>query len=75
VDRDADLVRAILTMTPEFITATIEKYRGELDGARIRLRRLAPSVQRSERQLVGRAGQAVMAKLLERVDVSALTDE
>ncbi len=41
VARDADLILAILTMTPECITATIEKYRGELDAAYGRIEELA----------------------------------
>ncbi len=38
---DADLIPAILAMTPECITATIEKYRGELDAAYGRIEELA----------------------------------
>ena len=41
VARDADLILAILAMTPECITATIEKYRGELDAAYGRIEELA----------------------------------
>jgi lysophospholipase L1-like esterase len=38
---DADLIPAILAMTPECITDTIEKYRGELDTAYGRIAELA----------------------------------
>ena len=45
VTRDADLVRAILAMTPECITDTIEKYRGELNAAYGRIEELAAARQ------------------------------
>jgi lysophospholipase L1-like esterase len=41
VARDADLIPAILAMTPECITDTIEKYRGELDAVYGRIAGLA----------------------------------
>jgi lysophospholipase L1-like esterase len=41
VARDADLIPAIVAMTPECITATIEKYRGELGAAYGRIEELA----------------------------------
>jgi lysophospholipase L1-like esterase len=41
VARDADLIPAILDMTPECITETIDKYRGELDAVYGRIEALA----------------------------------
>lgn len=41
VAKDADLVPAILAMTPQCITDTIEKYRGELDAVYGRVAALA----------------------------------
>lgn len=41
VARDADLIPAILAMTPECITETIDKYRGELDAVYGRIEALA----------------------------------
>lgn len=41
VARDADLIPAILAMTPDCITDTIEKYRGELDAVYGRIETLA----------------------------------
>ena len=41
VATDADLIPAILAMTPECITDTIEKYRGELDAAYGRIAEVA----------------------------------
>ena len=41
VARDADLIPAILAMTPECITETIDKYRGELDAVYGRIESLA----------------------------------
>ncbi len=41
VARDADLIPAIVAMSPECIADTIEKYRGELDAAYGRIEELA----------------------------------
>ena len=41
VARDADLIPAILAMTPECIADTIDKYRGELDAVYRRIEALA----------------------------------
>ena len=41
VERDADLIPAILAMTPECITETIDMYRGELDAVYGRIEALA----------------------------------
>jgi hypothetical protein len=41
VERDADLIPAILAMSPECITETIDMYRGELDAVYGRIEALA----------------------------------